>query len=165
MSTPPSNLKLRIGLSLASFTNYPQIDHSSKQTFANTTKYKQSFSSFLNFPNTHVYQLRVASLYKYEFWDSLQSITNRKETQDTAFWSNKDNWRTWVWVQLFPRQFEIKPWIERERERARDNKKSSWKWDYPIFFSCEIQIEAQINSSVLAIWRCSRLLSSERAIL
>ncbi len=67
MSTPPSNLKLRIGLSLASFTNYPQIDHSSKQTFANTTKYKQSFSSFLNFPNTHVYQLRVASLYKYEF--------------------------------------------------------------------------------------------------
>jgi hypothetical protein len=40
---------------------------------------------------------------------------------------------------------------ERERERARDNKKSSWKWDYPIFFSCEIQIEAQINSSVLAI--------------
>ncbi len=117
MSTPPSNLKLRIGLSLASFASYPQIDHSSKQTSANRTKYKQSFSSFLNFPKPHVYQLRVASLYKYEFWDSLQSITNRKETQDTAFWSNKDNWRTWVWVQLFPRQFEIKPWVERERER------------------------------------------------
>jgi hypothetical protein len=35
-------------------------------------------SSFLNFPNTHLYQLRVASLYKYEFWDSRQSNHEQK---------------------------------------------------------------------------------------
>jgi hypothetical protein len=60
MSTPPSNLKLRIGLSLASFTKYPDRSQAANKHLQTEEQNIISRAShpFLIFPKTHVYQLK-----------------------------------------------------------------------------------------------------------
>jgi hypothetical protein len=67
MSTPPSNLKLCIGLSLASFTNYPASITAANKHLQTEQNISRASHPFLIFPIPMSISLRVASLYKYEF--------------------------------------------------------------------------------------------------